>query len=96
VQTTAEDVGPHLAGVRIQPFSDLKSHDLGTSARGPIRTTPLWGLNSYGPPYLHDGSAQSIEDAVMAHHGEAEASLREFKALSGQDRALMLDYLRSF
>lgn len=85
-----------FAGARIRPFSDLRAHDVGTSRRGPIRTTPLWGLNSFGPPYLHDGSSDSIEAAILAHRGEAEAARAAFESLPGSERAALLDYLRSF
>jgi CxxC motif-containing protein (DUF1111 family) len=85
-----------LSGYTIFPYSDLRAHDIGTSSRGPIRTTPLWGLNSYGPPYLHDASAGDIESAILAHKVEAEQSRTQFSNLSGAKRAELIDYLRSF
>ena len=61
-------------------YSDLLLHDMGRalddrvvqgSARGAEwRTAPLWGLSSR-PRYLHDGRADSIEAAIVAHGGEA-------------------------
>jgi len=82
--------------LRIRPYTDLRSHDVGTSARGPIRTAPLWGLNSFGPPYLHDASAGSIEAAVLAHEGEARDARDRYRALPAGERQQLLDYLRSF
>jgi Di-haem oxidoreductase, putative peroxidase len=80
----------------VYPYSDLRTHDIKTSSRGAIRTTPLWGLNSYGPPYLHNGTADSIEDAILSHHGDAEYSRTRFLGLKPSERAGLLDYLRSF
>lgn len=85
-----------FAGKLIYPFTDLRAYDIGTSVRGPIRTAPLWGLNSLGPPYLHNGSADSIESAILAHHGEAENSLKLFNTLSTEHKQILVDYLRSF
>lgn len=98
--TVAADTGEApvaiLSGQRIYPFTDLRAHEIGTSGRGPIRTSPLWGLNSYGPPYLHDGSATSIDGAVRAHGGEATRARTAFESLRPEERAELLDYLRSF
>src|SRR5688572_20743934 len=59
-------------------FSDLLLHDIGTgdgieqaSASGAeIRTPALWGLR-FRRPFLHDGSAPSIEKVIERHLGEA-------------------------
>ena len=93
--TTGKSSYPALGSATFHPFSDLRAHDIGTSTRGSIRTTPLWGMNSYGPPYLHNGSAKSIELAVAAHHGEAETARQRFDALPPAQRSEFLDYLRS-
>ena len=75
-------------------FSDLKRHDMGEalaspSAQGQIParlflTRPLWGLAETAP-YLHDGSAPALEDAIAAHADVAttpaeRAALAEFLA----------------
>lgn len=53
------------------------------------RTPPLWGVRD-SAPYLHDGSAETIEEAILAHAGEATASIRSFEKLTwGEKRALM-------
>jgi CxxC motif-containing protein (DUF1111 family) len=36
----------------------------------PYVTPPLWGVASRGP-FLHDGRASSLREAVAAHDGEA-------------------------
>src|SRR5262249_10630713 len=42
------------------------------------RTPPLWGVAD-SPPYLHDGRAPTLLDAIEWHSGEAEFSLKEFR-----------------
>ena len=38
---------------------------------GEWRTAPLWGVADSGP-YLHDGRAETLEEAIALHGGEAE------------------------
>lgn len=45
--------------------------------------------------YLHDGRARTIEEAILWHGGEGEASKDAYQALSGQDKEDMLSFLRS-
>ncbi len=61
----------------VEVFSDLKRHDLGPGLADPhdeehglprsvFLTRPLWGL-AETPPYLHDGRAATIPEAILAH-----------------------------
>ena len=59
-----------------------------------FRTPPLWGLATTGP-YLHDGSADTIDEAIRAHGGEATKSRDAFVYLSASDRADLLVFLDS-
>lgn len=63
-------------------FSDLKHHDMGDGFKeidfgGNMntlwRTAPLWGVGS-GFPWGHDGKSLTIEDSILRHGGEAQAS----------------------
>jgi CxxC motif-containing protein (DUF1111 family) len=49
------------------------------------RTPPLWGLRD-SAPYLHDGRAETVADAVALHGGEGMAAARAYKALSEKER----------
>jgi CxxC motif-containing protein (DUF1111 family) len=49
------------------------------------RTPPLWGFRDSGP-YLHDGRAQTLEQAVAMHGGQAATSARKFFRLSPRER----------
>jgi RNA polymerase sigma factor (sigma-70 family) len=58
------------------------------------RTPPLWGYRDSGP-YLHDGRAQNLEEAVALHEGQAKASAKQFFGLSAQERAQVEAFLKS-
>ncbi len=58
------------------------------------RTPPLWGVADSGP-YLHDGRAPTLEDAILEHDGEAAGSRASFIALSEGERAKLLAFLGS-
>ena len=85
-----------------RPFGDFLLHDVGTGDgirdgdAGPeeIRTPALWGV-SHRAPYLHDGSAATIEAAILRHGVEAESSRTRFEALTSEERGALLAFLRS-
>lgn len=96
---------PDLNGVEIFPYSDFLLHDMGPDLADGIRegiatgyefrTPPLWGLKYLGPPYLHDGRADSLDAAILLHGGEATQSVTRFKALSSHDMKWLTDFLNS-
>jgi len=49
------------------------------------RTPPLWGLRD-SAPYLHDGRAATVADAVALHGGEGLTAARAYKRLSAKER----------
>jgi CxxC motif-containing protein (DUF1111 family) len=83
-------------------FSDLLLHDVGTgdgikqasAETNEIRTPALWGLR-LRRPLLHDGSAATIEQAILRHSQEGDLARRGFEALSDIDRLALLAFLRS-
>src|SRR5215470_2081607 len=92
-----------LNNKRVRLFSDLLLHDMGALGDGiqqgdasgsEFRTAPLWGV-SQSAPYLHDGRAATLEDAIAAHAGEGRGARDRFLALSGSDRAALLAYLNA-
>jgi CxxC motif-containing protein (DUF1111 family) len=58
------------------------------------RTAPLWGFRDSGP-YLHDGRAKNLEEAVALHGGEAEKSAKRFFKLLPDERLRVQAFLRS-
>ncbi len=85
-------------------FSDLLLHDIlpagtpgivdGVATQTEFRTAPLWGL-SHTAPYFHDGLAETIEDAILRHDGEARPIRDEFEGLSESDQAALLAFLET-
>jgi CxxC motif-containing protein (DUF1111 family) len=57
-------------------------------------TKELWGVGSTGP-YLHDGRATTITEAVVEHGGEAEASRNAAAALSTAEQGDLLAFLEN-
>jgi CxxC motif-containing protein (DUF1111 family) len=49
------------------------------------RTPPLWGLRD-SAPYLQDGRAEAIADAIALHGGEGLSAARAYKRLSEKER----------
>src|SRR5438876_5139616 len=101
-------IEPKYAGPKtpylVHLFSDLKRHDMGEalatpSAQGTIParvflTRPLWGLADTAP-YLHDGRAPTVHEAIVLHGGEATAARDAYLALDDQGRASVRVFLTS-
>ncbi len=89
-------------GLRVPLFSDLKRHKMGprlaeTFERAEIPndefiTARLWGIADTAP-YLHDGRATTLFDAIELHGGEAQAARDAFLALPENERQYLLTFL---
>ena len=66
----------------------------GQASGSDFRTAPLWG-GRFSAPYLHDGRAASLEEAILAHGGEALPSALKFQGLDATQRAALVAYLNS-
>jgi len=99
---TAESESAALNGRRVDALSDFLLHDVGTGdgivqgdAQGnELRTAPLWGLSA-SAPYLHDGSAATIGEAILRHGNQGAAAQAAFQALSYGERQALLEFLDS-
>ncbi len=95
-------------GLVINLFSDLKRHDMGedlaetfnkaTAQQNRMYLTPrLWGIGDTAP-YLHDGRAFTLVEAIMAHDNpgsEAAFAAEDFDALSDEQKNKLLNFLIS-
>lgn len=92
-------------GITIELFADLKRHDMGPSLAefngdSMFTTMRLWGVADTAP-YLHDGRALTIREAIELHGAdgsEAKTAVDNFlsRSTSEQDAVLaFLDTLRS-
>jgi len=84
---------------QVWAYSDLRAHDLGPALADPdgaaqFVTAPLWGLDSRGP-YLHDGRAATVPDAIEAHAGEAATAREQYRALPGPEQSDLRIFLAS-
>jgi len=99
---TGESPVKALSSKRFFPFSDFLLHDVGTGdgigqgdARPEeIRTPPLWGVRLRAP-FLHDGRASTLRQAIELHSGESARSRTQFEKLSEAEQAALLAFLRS-
>jgi CxxC motif-containing protein (DUF1111 family) len=87
----------------IHPYSDFLLHDMGSlgdgitqnNATGKLmRTAPLWGLRKI-TTYLHDGRATTLEQAILAHDGQAKKARDRFASLSGGNKQFLYAFLNS-
>ena len=66
----------------------------GAAKRSEWRTPPLWGFRD-SAPYLHDGRAQDLEQAVALHGGQGAVSARQFLSLRPTQQAQIQAFLNS-
>ena len=88
----------------VDPYTDLLLHDMGpalddgvvmgVAGSSEFRTQPLWGLRHHAP-YLHDGRADTVDDAIRLHGGEAQAIRDAYVALAAGDRDAILAFLET-
>jgi mono/diheme cytochrome c family protein len=95
--------------VTVPLYSDLKRHDMGAAladahdTRGVspagaaiaprmFLTRPLWGVAA-SAPYLHDGRAPELRDAILGHDGEAATARAAFAALAADEAAQLVEFL---
>jgi cytochrome c peroxidase len=57
-------------------------------------TKKLWGAANE-PPFFHHGKFTTLREAIMAHHGEAQATNDAFNALTKYDQDAIIEFLKS-
>ena len=92
----------------VEAYTDLLLHDMGpaladglqfgapspgsASSADEFRTQPLWGVSLHAP-FLHDGRAETLDEAVTLHGGEAQASRDAYLALSPTAQQNLIRFL---
>lgn len=96
----APDLGGHPA------YTDLLLHDVAPERGrlvnrelgvepGEYRTAPLWGVAAT-PPYLHDGSSETLDEAIrFGHAREAESARAAYEGAPTDQQADLLTFLGS-
>ena len=94
------DVGA-LDRKTVNLYSDVLLHDMGSSladvcapnaSPSEYRTSRLMGLR-FQDNYLHDGRAQSLQQAILYHGGEAESRRDAFSRLNPSEQAFLIRFL---
>ncbi|MBQ0778509.1 MAG: thiol oxidoreductase [Pseudomonas sp.] len=101
---------PDLSEQTIWPYTDLLLHDMGAALAdgrpeflaggNEWRTPPLWGIGlvqQINPRagFLHDGRAETLEQAILWHGGEAEQATEQYRQLPSEQRAALIVFLES-
>ena len=99
-----------LRNMEFHPYTDLLLHDMGENLSdhrpdfladgNEWRTPPLWGIGlikdiTGALGLLHDGRAQSVEEAILWHGGEAEQARNRFADLSESARSDLINFVNS-
>lgn len=94
----AESPVPPLAELETpgkpRPASDESKREILGASRLEWRTPPLWGVRD-SAPYLHDGRAKNLEQAIAFHGGEGAVSARKYFTLSSTERQKVQAFLKS-
>lgn len=88
----------------VRLFGDLKRHDMGSELAESIDeagtgastfiTKELWGVGSTAP-YLHDGRATTLDEAIRLHGGEAEQIKEKYAALKQPEQDAIIAFLEN-
>ena len=85
-------------------YTDFRRHDMGEVLSDPadplglgaamFLTRPLVGVGATGP-WLHDGRATTLHDAVMMHGGDAYPSQQAYAAMMEENQLELVAFLES-
>jgi cytochrome c peroxidase len=95
-------------GLEVNLFSDLKKHQMGDDLKetfslatdkenGEFITARLWGVADTAP-YLHDGRALTLEDAIKLHDSpgsDAAIAGQSFKLLDNDQQVKLIKFLNT-
>ena len=66
----------------------------GAAGAREMKTPPLWGAAA-SEPYLHDGRAHTLDDAIRAHDGEGRSARDKYLKLTPDQQKLLVEFLKS-
>lgn len=92
------DMGPELASSTgyygEPPAPPSEGSGAAPTPANEWRTPPLWGVAD-SAPYLHDGRAATLADAIRSHRGEAAGVVARYDALPPSGQEEILAFLRT-
>jgi CxxC motif-containing protein (DUF1111 family) len=74
--------------------SEEPDSDGGSTSPSEWRTPPLWGVAD-SAPYLHDGRAATLAEAIKQHAGQAAPSANRFTGLSDVQQEELIAFLNT-
>lgn len=85
-------------------YTDFRRHDLGDALADPANplgigagmflTRSLAGVGETGP-WLHDGRATTLQEAIIAHAGDAQTVTDAYVSISAEKQAELITFLES-
>ena len=88
----------------VYAYTDLKRHYMGEGLRDPLDelgvnaavfiTAELWGVGNTGP-WMFNGRAFTLDQAIRMHGGEAQTSRDEYAALPDRKQREIVEFLKS-
>ncbi|WP_164659726.1 di-heme oxidoredictase family protein [Tropicibacter sp. Alg240-R139] len=91
-------------GATLTWYSDFRRHDMGPGLADPVDafgfgasvwpTRSLAGVGSTGP-WLHNGHATTLRDAITAHGGDAMVSKQAFLAMESPEQEELIAFLEN-
>ena len=97
---TSEDDEPLLPRITLPDLAangqaaPTKPPQLRGATRQEWKTPPLWGFRDSGP-YLHDGRAQTLDEAVAMHGGQGAAAAQRYFQLTPREQLDVQAFLKS-
>jgi hypothetical protein len=103
-QTLGSFVRDSAGHATVSLFGDMRRHDMGSglaeevdeigTGKSVFLTENLWGCGTT-PPYLHDGRAASLTEAILEHGGEALTARNNFAAASTTTQKALVTFLNN-
>ena len=85
-------------------YGDLKRHDMGPGLAEAVddigtgnsvwKTRELWGVGNTGP-WLHDGRATTLDEAILWHGGEAMQARNNYNDLLQEQKNDVVSFLKN-
>lgn len=87
-----EEAIDELGNGKLTPIQYLGGVEGSGSGRATFGTKELWGVGCTGP-WLHDGRATTLREAIAYHGGEAAPARAKFNGLKGEEQRDLLAFL---
>jgi|EndMetStandDraft_5_1072996.scaffolds.fasta_scaffold110621_1 CxxC motif-containing protein (DUF1111 family) len=86
--------GGYGSTMSLRTLVDVSVEEVPSNPEKEWKTAPLWGVrDSY--PYLHDGRALTLEDAIRQHGGEAERAATAFQQATPNRQRDLIAFLEA-